>query len=135
MYSPRSLRTSRKARKVTKIVKNPRDSVRALYVEGNFGKASKSARGVWVMLSSLSSRDGDSDRVVLAIPSVLQRRQRERERVEDNYCVRAFEPASTTDARIQESWASQAPDVSERCMGHVNDHMSIVRVTCRLDSS
>ena len=59
--------------KVTKMVRKPRDSERALYVEGSLGNASNSARGVDTISSSLSSSDGDCDRSKAAMAGRVKR--------------------------------------------------------------
>jgi hypothetical protein len=61
--------------RVTKIVRKPRDSERALYVEGSLGKASNCAKGVCVMSSSLSKRDGVVDLLEGAMSDIVESQQ------------------------------------------------------------
>ena len=71
--SPKSFRTSRKARKATKTVRKPRDSDRALYEAGSLGKASNWARGWGTSWSSLSRNEGSAAwSAVLVIVAIVR---------------------------------------------------------------
>ena len=70
-----SLKTSMNATNATNNVINPRDSERALYVDGNFGNASNLAKGV---VSSLSSKEDSCEGADDILDAYMAYRERDK---------------------------------------------------------